>query len=258
MKQMNGRTALVTGAESGIGRACAVAFAAAGANVGIIYFKDSAAADETRAGVEASGAKAVTMAADVGDEAAVHAAFDKMAATLGMPDILVNSAGLNQSGTAVADMALAQWQRVLATDLTGPFLTGRRFVRDLRAAGRRGSIINISSIHAQVVRAGAADYDSAKGGLRNLTATLALECAALKINVNAIAPGMILTPMNERAVEDAGYRTSLETAIPWGRAGKAEEVAGLAVFLASPAADYITGATITIDGGLSLMLGQGA
>jgi glucose 1-dehydrogenase len=155
-------------------------------------------------------------------------------------------------------MALAQWERLLRTDLTGSFLTCRRFVRDLRAAGRPGRVINISSIHAKVVRAGAADYDSAKGGLRNLTATLALEAAPWRINVNAVAPGMILTPMNARAVADQAYRQSLEASIPWGRAGTAEEVAKVAVFLASPAADYITGTTITIDGGLSLVLGQKA
>jgi glucose 1-dehydrogenase len=134
----------------------------------------------------------------------------------------------------------------------------RRFIRDLRAANRPGRIVNISSIHAQVVRAGGADYASAKAGLRNLTRTLALECAALRINVNAIEPGMILTPMNARAETDGAYRAKLEASIPLGRAGTADEVAQLALYLVSPQSDYITGASFAIDGGLSLVLGQGA
>jgi glucose 1-dehydrogenase len=177
---------------------------------------------------------------------------------LGLPTILVNSAGLNQSGVKVADMSLAQWERLLGSDLTGPFLTSRRFVQDLRTAKLPGAIINISSIHAEAVRAGAADYCSAKGGLKNLTETMALECAPLGITVNAIAPGMILTPMNGRAVADPLYRKSLEADVPLGRAGRAEEVAALAAYLASPAATYITGASLVIDGGLSLLLAEGA
>ena len=198
------------------------------------------------------------MQADVSDEAAVEAAFDRVKRELGVPVVLVNSAGLNQSGVNVADMSTAQWLRLIGSDLTGPFLTSRRFVQELRAAKTPGKIINISSIHASDVRAGAADYCAAKGGLKNLTETMALECAALGITVNAIAPGMILTPMNGRAVSDAAYRKTLEADVPLGRAGRADEVARLAAYLASPAADYITGATLTIDGGLSLLLAEGA
>src|SRR5262249_43721736 len=137
-------------------------------------------------------------------------------------------------------------------------LTCRRFIRGLRAAGKPGAIVNISSIHGTVMRAGAADYDSAKAGLDKLTCTLALETAGLGVTVNGVAPGMILTPMNERAVTDAASRDRLEASIPQRRAGRPEEVARLAAFLVSPAAAYITGAIVTIDGGLSLVLGQGA
>jgi glucose 1-dehydrogenase len=252
--------AFVTGAESGIGAACAGALAATGYDVAVLYFHDLDAANRTVAAVTAAGRRGVAVQADVADEAAVEAAFDTVIATLGVPVVLVNSAGLNQSGVTVADMTLAQWQRLIGSDLTGPFLTSRRFVRDrLKAGGKsEGRIINISSIHAEDARAGGADYCSAKGGLKMLTETMALECAAAGITVNAIAPGMILTPMNAKAQGDATYRSSLEAAIPVKRAGTAEEVAALAVYLASPAAAYITGATVTIDGGLSLVLAQGA
>ena len=252
---LQGRAALITGAESGIGAACATALAQAGAAIALCYFEDANAAEQVA--WRSRAASALTVQCDVTREKSVEDAFDR-AAALGPIDILVNSAGLNQSGVQVADMPLTQWRRLIDTDLTGAFLTCRRFVRDLRSARKPGRIVNISSIHAEVVRAGAADYASAKAGLRNLTRTLALECAALKINVNAIEPGMILTPMNARALRDDNYRSKLEANIPWGRAGSADEVAYLARYLCSPAADYITGASLSIDGGLSLMLGLGA
>ena len=255
---MADHVAFITGAESGIGAACATALAEAGFDIAILFFKDQAAADTTKTSVTTAGRKAITVQADVSNEASVEAAFDRVKAELGSPTVLVNSAGLNQSGVQVADMSTAQWERLLGSDLTGPFLTSRRFVQELRAAKCPGKIINISSIHAEDVRAGAADYCAAKGGLKNLTEVMALECASLGITVNAIAPGMILTPMNSRAMSDATYRKSLEADVPLGRAGRADEVAKLAVYLASAAADYITGATLTIDGGLSLLLAEGA
>jgi glucose 1-dehydrogenase len=177
---------------------------------------------------------------------------------MGIPDILVNSAGLNMSAIPVAKMSLEQWNRVIQTGLTGTFWTSRRFVRNLEVSGRAGAIINITPIHSAVMRAGGADHDGAKGGQGNLTRTMALETARLDITVNAIAPGMILTPMNERAMADPAYRQDLEKSIPLGRTGRPDEVAGVVVFLASPAAAYITGATIPFDGGLSLELGQTA
>jgi glucose 1-dehydrogenase len=255
---LSGRIGIVTGAESGIGAACAAELADAGADIAILYFRDENAAQATASAVLRAGCRALAVQVDVSDETSVETGFDRIASELGGASILINSAGLNQSGTPVADMSLKQWNRLISTDLTGAFLTCRRLVRDLRATGCGGSILNISSIHASVVRAGAADYDSAKGGLANLTTTLALETASLGITVNAIAPGMILTPMNGRAMADETYRKQLESSIPLGRAGRPEEVARLARYLVSPAAAYITGATVTIDGGLSLVLGQGA
>lgn len=253
-----GRVALVTGGESGIGAACVAELAAAGADVAVLYHADAAAGAASAAVATALGRRAVSIQADVGDEAAVAAAFDAAAAALGGVDVLVNSAGINMRGVEVADMSLEQWQGMLATDLTGSFLTCRRFVRDRRAAKASGAIVNITSIHSFAMRAGGADYDAAKGGQDKLTKTLALEVAKDGITVNAVAPGMILTPMNGRAVADEAYRQSLEAGIPLGRAGTASEVAKLVRFLASPDAAYITGATIVIDGGLSLDLGQKA
>jgi glucose 1-dehydrogenase len=255
---LHGRVAIVTGAESGIGAACAAALAAAGADVGVVYFNDRAAGDASAAVVSGLGCKSVAIQADIGKEEDVENAFDAVEEAIGMPDILINSAGRNMSGVKVADMSAKQWQDLIATDLTGSFFTSRRFVRNLRGSGRPGAIINITSIHSSVMRAGGADYDAAKGGQTNLTRTLSLEVADIGITVNAIAPGMILTPMNDRALTDATYRQKLERSIPLKRAGKPEEVAGVAVFLASPAGAYITGSTVTIDGGLSLELGQGA
>ncbi len=250
--------ALVTGAESGIGRASAAALAQGGRDIAILYFRDQAAAEATAEMVRAAGRNAACIQADVSDEAAVHAAFDAALAALGPIDCLVNSAGINMAGVAVAEMELSQWHRMFATDMNGVFLTSRRFVRDRHAAGEGGSIVNISSIHAVDVRPGGADYCAAKAAVRSLTETMALEEARHDITVNCVAPGMILTPMNAHAVQDAKYRASLEANVPVGRAGQAEEVAQTVAFLASPAARYITGSTVTIDGGLSLVLGQGA
>ncbi len=257
---LSGRIALVTGGESGIGAACVAALAAAGADVGVVYYtnKDKEAGEASAAVATGLGRKAVAIQADVSKDKDVDSAFDAVEKAIGLPDILINSAGKNMSGVKVSDMSTEQWETLLATDLTGSFFTCRRFVRNLKGANRPGAIINITSIHANVMRAGGADYDSAKGGQSNLTKTLSLEVAELGITVNAIAPGMILTPMNGKAFRDPAYADKLAQSIPLKRPGKPEEVAGVAVFLASPAGSYMTGSTVTIDGGLSLELGQGA
>jgi glucose 1-dehydrogenase len=249
--------AVVTGGESGIGRACALALGRAGHPVALTYFADEAAGAAVVAEIEQGGGRALAQRTDVADETAVEALFAAAEAAFGTVRLLVNSAGVNMRGTPLAEMPLKQFTGVLGADLVGPFLTCRRFVRGL-AAGGGGRIVNVSSIHERAPRAGGADYDSAKGGLAQLTATLALELAPQRIAVNAVAPGMILTPMNQSALDDPTELRRKETAIPWGRAGTAEEVADLILYLLSPAADYLTGTTVTIDGGLSLTVAQGA
>jgi len=247
--------AVVTGGESGIGAACAVRLAKAGADIVISYHKDRVAADEIVAQVRAVGRNALAVQCDVASEKDVEALFEA-ASKLGTCRWLVNSAGVNMAGVTVERMELEQFERTVTTDLTGPFLTSREFVR--RLDGRGGRIVNISSIHAFAPRSGAADYDAAKGGLEQLTRTLALELAPKHVAVNGIAPGMILTPMNEEAIDNPDILREREKAIPWGRAGNAQEVADLVAFMLSPEADYITGTTVTIDGGLSLTVAQGA
>ncbi len=255
---MVSQTVIVTGAESGIGAACAEAFGTTGARVAVLFHSDQAAADVTAQAVRKAGGEAITVQAEVNDEDSVEKAFAAVEAQWGAADVLVNSAGLNMSGVTVRDMTLAQWQRLIDTDLTGAFLTSRRFLTGRGEAKGDAAILHISSIHAYAVRAGGADYCAAKGGLSNLVETLAIEEAPRGIRVNAIEPGMILTPMNAKAQADPVYRRTLEQNIPIGRAGNASEVADLAVFLASDKARYITGARIVIDGGLSLMQALGA
>ncbi|ADV66925.1 SDR family NAD(P)-dependent oxidoreductase [Deinococcus maricopensis] len=256
--RLEGRVAIVTGSESGIGQATAVEFAREGADVAVTYFKDEAGAQQTRADIEALGRRAIVVHLDQRDEASVKALFDQTVRDLGTPDILVNDAGIDATGKQVADMTAQEWDDRIRTNLYGPFYACQQFIRLRRVAGGRGKIINVTSVHEDIPRAGASGYDSSKGALRNLTRTLALELAPDLINVNNLAPGMVLTPMNQEAMDDPKVYAEQVQSIPFKRAAQPWEMARLAVYLASADADYATGQTFTLDGGLTMNQGQGA
>ncbi|HYD95355.1 MAG TPA: SDR family oxidoreductase [Noviherbaspirillum sp.] len=257
-QSLHGELAVVTGADSGIGQATAIAFAREGADVVLTYFHDQQGAAHTAREIEASGRKAAVFQLDQRDSSAVARLFRDVRDKLGLPTILVNNAAADASGKPVRDLTDEEWDDGLRTNLYGPFYCCREFIRMLDGSGKHGSIINITSVHQEIPRAGAAPYDASKGGLRNLTTTLALELAEKNINVNNIAPGMVLTPMNQAAVDDPEVHKRQVQSIPMKRAAQPEEIAHVAVFLASERARYIHGTTIVVDGALMLFQGQGA
>ncbi|MBW4581039.1 MAG: SDR family oxidoreductase [Tildeniella nuda ZEHNDER 1965/U140] len=189
---------------------------------------------------------------------AVAQLFKEVQSKLGTPAVLVNNAGKDSAGTPVKDMPYEQLDQAIKTNLYGPFLCCQQFIRGLEGSEQQGVIINITSVHEEIPRAGSADYDAAKGALRNLTRTLALELADKKINVNNIAPGMVMTPMNQSSLDDPDTWKQQVQSIPLKRAAEPQEIAHAAVFLASRDGRYIHGTTLFIDGGLMQNLGQGA
>lgn len=258
MQQLAGKVALLTGADSGIGQATAIAFAQQGADMVISYLHDADGAAHTRQQVEAHGRTAVVVQADVSDLGQADQLFDQALAHFPELHILVNSAGTNGAHKPVAEMDPADFERTLRTNLFGPFYLCRRFVQHRLARGGQGKIVNVTSIHEDVVQAGTADYCASKGGLRNLTRALALEVAPHGINVNNLAPGLVLTPMNQQLLDDPQARAAAEQKIPLKRGAQPAEIAKLALFLASADADYVTGSTYTMDGGFTRQTAQGA
>lgn len=256
--RLSDRVAIITGSDSGIGQATAIAFAQEGADVVVTYFEDDSGARETVAGVESAGRRALMRQLDVTSEQEIESVFDDTLAEFGRVDILMNNASVDSTGKHIRDLSLDEWDRALRTNLTGPMLCCRRFINERRAAGGGGKIINVTSVHDEIPRAGAAEYCASKGGLQNLTRSLALELAPDRINVNNIGPGMVLTPMNQEALEDPEVREEQVQSIPWKRAAEPEEIARLAVFLASSDADYVSGSTYYMDGALMQNQGQGA
>ena len=253
--KLDGKIALITGADSGIGQATAEAFAREGAHVALSYHSDADGAAETRRRVEAAGRRAHVARADVSDPASVQALFDGAARALGTPDLLVANAGVGMSGMPVAEMDDAEFERVIRTDLMGPLWCARAFIRRRRAAGGRGRILFIGSVAGHLPTPGSAPYGMAKAGVNSLVRSLSRELAEDKINVNAIAPGLIATPMTQERLDDPERREQSMRNIPWRRPGRPEEIAGLAVFLASDDADYVTGQTWVMDGGLTMNWG---
>jgi glucose 1-dehydrogenase len=255
--KLNGKIAIVTGSDSGIGQGIAEEFARQGADIMVVYLHDRSGAAETRQKVEAAGRRAIVSHTDVRDEHGVAKLFEETERKLGAPYILVNNAGVGASGASVADTTTEEWENVLKTDLYGPFFCCRQFIHKRREAGGHGKIINITSVHEEIPSPGNAAYGAAKGGLRNLTRSLALELAPDRINVVNIAPGLVRTPMTQHRIDDPQAQRSISLNIPWRRAAEPWEIGRLAAYLASEDADYITGQTITIDGGLEMNWGQG-
>ena len=256
--RLENKIALITGSDSGIGQATAVAFAKEGADIIVTYFEHGETAEFTRQAVEAAGRRALVVQVDISNAKEVEALFEQATEAFGTVDILVNNAGFDSAGVEIADMTTEQWDNGIRTNLYGYFFCCRRFINIRKQAGGKGKIINITSVHEEIPRAGAGDYDAAKGAIRNLTRTLALELAPLQINVNNLAPGMVLTTFNKKAVDDPKELEQQVASIPFKRAAQPEEIAGLALFLASSDADYVTGSTYVMDGGLMQNLGQGA
>ena len=260
---MNGRLqdriALITGSDSGIGQATAIEFAKEGADLVVHYLEDADGAEETRQEVEAQGRRAIVVQADIADEVQVARLFDDAVKEFGRVDILMNNAGVDASGDEVADLATETFDKAIRTNLYGAFFCCRRYVQLRKSGGERGGkIINVTSVHQDIPNAGGADYDCSKGALRMLTRTLALELAPLKINVNSLGPGMVLTPFNQAAIDDPELLEEQVQSIPWKRAAEPAEIGRLAVFLASADSDYVTGSTYFMDGGLMINVGQGA
>jgi NAD(P)-dependent dehydrogenase (short-subunit alcohol dehydrogenase family) len=247
------RRAVVTGADSGIGRAVAVALAGGGLDVGITYHSDADGAEETAAEVRSRGVAAHVRKLDLTELPGAADVIDAFAADLGGIDVLVNCSGTGSSQRAL-DLSYEKWREVLDVDLDGVFLLSQRAARHMIDAGHGGRIITITSVHEHIPRVGAAPYCAAKAGAGALTQVLAMELAEHAITVNSVAPGEISTPMTGQA--DADPREQQRPGIPLGRTGHATEVAAAVAFLATPAAGYITGTSLVVDGGLLLMGAQ--
>jgi NAD(P)-dependent dehydrogenase (short-subunit alcohol dehydrogenase family) len=244
------RTAIVTGSDSGIGRATAVALARAGCDVGVTWHSDEDGARDTAKEITELGRRAEVRQLDLTRLPAAADVIDQLADALGGVDVLVNNSGTG-TATPLLEIDYDTWRTVLATDLDGAFLCLQRAARRMIAAGRGGRIVNITSVHEHQPRVGAAPYCAAKGGLGLLTRTAALELAEHGITVNAVAPGEIATPMTGQ--EDDDPRGTHRPGVPLGRPGDAREIAAVVAFLASPAASYVTGASWPVDGGMLQM-----
>lgn len=244
------RTAIVTGSDSGIGRATAVALAKAGCDVGITWHEDEKGAKDTAEEVRGIGRRAEVRRLDLTCLPGAAGVVDELADALGGLNVLVNGSGTG-TATPLLELDFDQWRTVIATDLDGAFLCLQRAARRMVTAGRGGRIVNITSVHELAPRVGAAPYCAAKAGLGLLTKTAAIELAEHGITVNAVAPGEIATPMTGQ--EDEDPTTTSRPGVPIGRPGHAREIADVIAFLASPAAAYVTGASWVVDGGMLQM-----
>ena len=256
-----GQKCLVTGANSGIGKAVAIAMGRAGADVAVNYVAAPEAAEAVAAEVRGFGVKALAVRADVSQEDQVQAMFARTVEELGTVDVLVANAGL-QRDAPFERMTLQQWDTVIGVNLTGQFLCAREAVREFKRRGvvpevscAAGKIVCMSSVHDTIPWAGHVNYAASKGGVMLMMKSIAQEVAPFRIRVNAISPGAIRTPINTAAWETPEAYAELMRLVPYRRIGEPEEVAHAAVWLASDEADYLTGATLYVDGGMTLYPG---
>jgi glucose 1-dehydrogenase len=256
---LEGQKALVTGASKGVGEGIAISLAQAGADVLVNYHGDRGGAEEVAARVRGAGRKAIIFQADVGNEEQVIAMFRYMTEQLGRIDILINNAGL-QRNAPFDQMSMDDWQTVINTNLTGQFLCAREAVRcfkrqgvDSKVSCALGKIICISSVHDVIPWAGHVNYATAKGGVMLMMKSMAQELAPLRIRINSLSPGAIRTPMNvEKLTSPEEFERQLLTFIPYKRIGEPEDCGRAAVWLASDDSDYVHGATLYLDGGMTL------
>jgi glucose 1-dehydrogenase len=256
-----GQPALVTGANSGIGRAVALGLAKAGADVVVNYVTDPAAAEEVANEIVRMGRRAIALKADVSKEDEVLALFAQAIQHFGTLHIVVSNAGL-QRDAPFDEMTLEQWNTVIGVNLTGQFLCTREATREFKKRGvvdsvsvAAGKMICMSSVHQEIPWAGHANYAASKGGINMLMRSIAQELAPHRIRVNSIAPGAIRTPINTSAWNTTAAYQDLMTLVPYKRIGEPDDIAQAAVWLASDAADYVTGATLFVDGGMTLYPG---
>ena len=261
LKLLKGQKALVTGGSSGIGKACAIALGAAGADVVVNYASNEAAGLETVERIKSAGGNAIAIRADVSQEDQVQTMFGRMIEKFGTIDILVNNAGM-QRDAAFDEMTLKQWNQVIAVNLTGQFLCAREAIREFKRRGvvkevscAAGKIICMSSVHEIIPWAGHVNYAASKGGVMLMMKSIAQEVAPHRIRVNSICPGAIRTPINRDAWETQEAYDSLMTLIPYRRIGEPEDIGRAAAWLASDQADYINGTSMVIDGGMCLYPG---
>jgi glucose 1-dehydrogenase len=258
MKGLKGKNVLVTGGSSGIGQSIAIKFAEYGGNIAINYYSDREDAEETedaiedcRAKVKQSGGEELLVQADVGKKEDVDRMFDTVLDAWDDIDILINNAGIQISEES-HKMSVEDFQRVIHTNTLGAFMCAQRAIQHFLDKDKEGVIINVSSVHQIIPKPKYVGYSVSKGGMQNLTRTLALEYAGRKIRVNGIGPGATITPINSAWVDDPEKKEQVESHIPMGRAGTSEEMAEVTAFLCSDLAAYITGQTLFVDGGLTL------